>query len=163
MSQQDTVEAISLMIQYAKEILQSAKKMANDAGIQYTLEHDDIHEAVKHLEKPAYEYFKDGAVWCSKALWDACSEEVKLYAALEEVYVLSLERSIHPFPNVNREWAFEMALMKISTSISSGWFREYCWENHYKIKALYDASYIDKFYRALDNGLIGKFKGNSYE
>ena len=128
----------------------------NESSI-YTLDHDSIHEAIKNLEKPAYEYFKDGAVWCSKDLWDACDESVKLFAAYEEIGVLSIERSIHPFPNVDKRWAFDMAHMKLATSISSGWFREYVWENYYKIQAMYNTQYLDKFYDALNNGRIKKF------
>lgn len=128
----------------------------NESSI-YTLDHDSIHDAIKNLEKPAYEYFKDGAVWCSKDLWDACDESVKLFAAYEEIGVLSIERSIFPFPNVNKRWAFDMAHMKLATSISSGWFREYVWENYYKIQEMYSEEYLDKFYDAYENDLIKKF------
>lgn len=123
----------------------------------YTLDHDSIHEAIKNLDKPAYEYFKDGEVWCSKELWDNCDEQVKLFAAYEEIGVLSIERSIHPFPNVDKRWAFNMAHMKLATSISSGWFREFVWENYYKIQEMYSTQYLDKFYDALNNGRIKKF------
>lgn len=128
----------------------------NESSI-YTLNHDCIHEAIKNLETPAYEYFKDGAVWCSKELWDQCSEEVKLFAAYEEIGVLSIERSIFPFPDVDKRWAFNLAHMKLASSISSGWFREFVWENYYKIQAMYSTEYLDKFYDALNNGRIKKF------
>lgn len=128
----------------------------NESSI-YTIDHDSIHEAIKNLDKPAYEYFKDGEVWCSKELWDNCSDEVKLFAAYEEIGVLSIERSIHPFPNVDKRWAFNMAHMKLATSISSGWFREFVWENYYKIQEMYNTEYLDKFYDALNNGRIKKF------
>lgn len=128
----------------------------NESSI-YTIDHDSIHEAIKNLDKPAYEYFKDGEVWCSKELWDNCSDEVKLFAAYEEIGVLSIERSIHPFPNVDKRWAFNMAHMKLATSISSGWFREFVWENYYKIQEMYSTEYLDKFYDALNNGRIKKF------
>lgn len=130
----------------------------NETSI-YTLDHDSIHEAVKNLERPAYTYFQDGEVWCSKKLWDECSPEVKLYAAYEEICVLSLERSIHPYPLVDKRKAFDMAHMKLATSISSGWFREFVWENYYTIQAMYSEDYVWKFYEALAAGKIGKFKG----
>lgn len=126
----------------------------------YTLDHDTIHEAIKNLGKPAYEFFKDGEVWCSKELWDKCDEQIKLFSAYEEIGVLSIERSIHPFPDVDKRWAFNMAHMKLATSISSGWFREYVWENYYKIQEMYNTEYLDKFYDALNNGRIKKFGGN---
>lgn len=127
----------------------------------YTLDHDSIHEAVKHLDKPAYEFFKpdQNEVMCSKDLFFSQSEEVRLLAGLEESYVLSIERSIHPYPNVKRKWAFDTALMKLCTSISSGWFREFCWENYWKIQNMYNAEYVDRFYAALEAGQIKPFKG----
>lgn len=130
----------------------------NSSGI-YTLQHDDIHLAVKHLDKPAYEYFKPDAaeVYTSKELFFKCSREVQLYSVLEEVMTLSLERSIHPFPSVNRRWAFNTAHQKLASSISSGFYREFVWENYHTVQDMYDEKYIDKFYEALHNGQIRKF------
>jgi len=138
---------------------QSKQDFFDNSASIYTLEHDDIHLAVKHLDKPAYEYFKpdDTEVFTSKSMFFTLPKEIQLYAALEEMYVLSLERSIHPFPDVNRKWAFDMAQMKLSTSISSGWFRKFCYDHYDEIQALYDESYVNKFYEALSNGYIKKF------
>lgn len=139
---------------------QSRKDFFDNSASIYTLNHDCIHEAVKHLKRPAYEYYKPDAaeVMTSKEMFFACSEEVRLYGAIEEVMVLSLERSIHPFPNVDRKWAFDMAHMKLATSISSGWFREFVWESYYQVQAMYSEAYIDKFYEALHNGKIKSFE-----
>lgn len=139
---------------------QSRKDFFDNSNSIYTLNHDCIHEAVKHLDRPAYEYYKPDTaeVMTSKEMFFACSEEVRLYGALEEVMVLSLERSIYPFPNVDRRWAFDMAHMKLATSISSGWFREFVWENYYKVQAMYSEAYVDRFYTALYNGRIKSFE-----
>lgn len=145
---------------------QTKDKFFDNATSIYTIDHDSIHEAVKHIERPAYEYFKDDAaeVLCSKDMFFACSERVRLLAGLEEAYVLSIERAIHPYNLVgeDREVAFETALMKLCTSISSGWFREFCWENHHQIDAMYNAEYVDKFYDALHNERILPFKGEPH-
>lgn len=140
---------------------QSKKDFFDNSASIYTLDHDSIHEAVKHLDRPAYEYYKpDSAeVFTSKELFFSIDEQIRLYGAIEEVMVLSLERSIHPFPNVNRRWAFDMAHMKLSTSISSGWFREYVYETYDKVQAMYSEEYVDKFYSALHNGRIKPFEG----
>ncbi len=126
----------------------------------YKYDHDDIHTAVATLDKPAYLYFKpnDSEVQVSKRLWDACSEDVKLRAGLEESYVLALERSLIPSGLLSPKEAFDKALEKVCSSITSGWFREYCWENYDNIQALYDASYVDKFHSALSSGAIRDFK-----
>jgi hypothetical protein len=142
---------------------QSKKDFFDNSASIYTLDHDSIHEAVKHLERPAYEYFKPDAaeVMTSKSMFFATSYEVRLYAALEEVMVLSIERSIHPF-NLTGEklrWAFDMAHMKLATSISSGWFREFVWENYDEVQGMYSEHYVNNFYRALGAGEIKPFEG----
>ena len=44
-----------------------------------------------------------------------------------------------------------MALMKVCTSITSGWFREYAWENYDKVLDLYNElgedDYVQRFQR----------------
>ncbi len=140
---------------------QSKKDFFDNSADIYTLDHDSIHEAVKHLDKPAYEYYKPDAteVNTSKEMFFSVSEEIRLYGAIEEVMVLSIERSIHPFglAGDERRWAFDMAHMKLATSISSGYFREYVWENYDKVQAMYSEGYVDKFYAALEAGRIKPF------
>src|SRR6185437_2136772 len=139
---------------------QSKKDFFSDDGIKYVYDHDSIHEAMKHLEKPAYNYYKpdENEVFCSKDLFFAAPEMVRLLGGLEESYVLALERSQIPF--IGR-WtprrSFEFALMKVCTSITSGWFREYCWENYDKILDLYDDGYVDRFWRAVEAGEVKHF------
>lgn len=131
-----------------------------DDNIKYVYDHDDIHIAVKNLSAPAYTFFKkEGSeVECSKEMFFTCSEETRLYAVLEEAYVLALERSIIPFgDSVNERSAFNMALMKICTSITSGWFREFAWENHDKVSALYNPLFKTWFFEALSNGKVKPF------
>lgn len=140
---------------------QSKKDFFDNSSNIYTLDHDSIHEAVKHFERPAYEYFKPDTaeVMTSKEMFFESGRPVQLFSALEEVMVLSIERSIHPFPNVDRRWAFNMAHMKLSTSISSGWFREFVWENYGVVQSMYSEGYVDKFYKALAAGQIKPFEG----
>jgi hypothetical protein len=142
---------------------QSKKDFFDNSSSIYTLDHDSIHEAVKHFDRPAYEYFKPDAaeVMTSKSMFFACSREVQLYAALEEVMVLSIERSIHPFNLTGDKlrWAFNMAHMKLATSISSGWFREFVWENYDEVQGMYSEYYVNNFYRALGAGEIKPFEG----
>lgn len=141
---------------------QSKKEFFDNSASIYTLDHDSIHEAVKHLPQPAYEYFKPDTaeVMTSKVMFFRCPREVQIYAAVEEVMVLSIERAIHPFKLIGekRRWAFDMAHMKLATSISSGWFREFVWENYYEVQAMYSEEYVDKFYDALHNGRIKPFE-----
>jgi hypothetical protein len=120
-------------------------------------DHDSIHEAVKHLAKPAYTYYqKDNEeVACSKEKFFAVDESVRLYGVLEEAYVLALERSQIPFKEkVDPYKSFCIALMKISTSITSGYFRTFCWENYDKALAMYNSNYVLNFWDKVKSGVV---------
>lgn len=139
---------------------QSKKDFFSDDGIKYVYDHDSIHEAVKHLAKPAYNYYKpdENEVFCSKDLFFQAPEMVRLLGGLEEAYVLALERSQIPFPgHWTPQKSFDFALMKVCTSITSGWFRESCWENYDKIRDLYDDGYVDRFWNAVEEGVVKHF------
>jgi hypothetical protein len=130
-----------------------------DDGIKYVYDHDSIHEAIKNLEHPAYWYFKEekAEVKCSKKIFDEQTEEVKLYSVLEETCVLALERSQIPNrykPVWSPKKSFDFALFKLCTSISSGWWRSYAYENYFKIKSLYDPNYTKIFFEKADAGLV---------
>ncbi len=126
--------------------------------------HDDIHRAVRHLSKPAYEFYQvdDEEVLCSKDKFYSVTEEIRMYGALEEAYVLALER--HQIPNSFKpkpEQSFDIAMMKVCTSITSGWFREYCWENYNRVVDLYQydkPNYVERFKTALAHGEVRPFK-----
>lgn len=129
------------------------------SNVNYTYDHDTIHAAVKMLDRPAYTYYmQDGAeVNCDKTKFYEQPEIVRLYGVLEESYVLALERSVIPFKS-DPDKAFKMALQKVCTSITGGWFREYAWQNYDKVLELYHKSYVDKFNAALSKGEILPFK-----
>ena len=128
-------------------------------NVKYVYDHDTIHAAVKLLDRPAYTYYmQDGAeVNCDKIKFEEQPEIVRLCGVLEESYVLALERSVIPFKS-DPDKAFKMALQKVCTSITGGWFREYAWQNYDKVLELYHKSYVDKFNVALSKGEILPFK-----
>jgi hypothetical protein len=140
---------------------QSKKDFFKGDGIVYKYDHDTIHESVMHLEKPAYMYYKidDEEVLCSKDKWDSVSDEIKKYGVLEESYVLALERSQIPFENeISPRQSFFIALKKVCTSITSGWFREYAYENYPEIAAMYNSNYVTKFKNGVENGTVKPFQ-----
>ena len=131
----------------------------------YVYDHDSIHEAVKHLYVPAYTYFKKEGVdvFCSKKEFELQPLYIRRLAVLEETYVLALER--HQIPNEfkpDRKKSFLMALEKICTSITSGWFREFSWENYYAIKDMFSTNYVNRFHIALGAGEIKPFYPTVY-
>lgn len=151
----------------------TSKEFFNADGIDYVYCHDSIHLTVAlqgvdfgeddylmaHHPKPAYTfYMKEGSeVMTSKEKFMSLPEHIRLYGVYEETCVLALERSQIPH-GLGKEggptarWSFEKALEKVCTSITSGWFREYAWENHAKVMELYENlgenDYVERF---LDN------------
>lgn len=130
----------------------------------YVYDHDSIHEAVALLDRPAYTFYMkdDSEVMTSKEKFMALPEEIKLAGVYEETCVLALERSQIPndFQGVSAEHSFNMALEKVCTSITSGWFREYAWENFHKVQAMYKklgaTDYVKRFKENSD--MIRPFK-----
>lgn len=149
----------------------TSKDFFTGDGVQYVYDHDSIHLAVAldqdhfwhdgatgpvSVGHPAYtQYMKDGSeVMTSKEKFMSVPEQVRLNGVYEESCVLALERSQIPH-GLGKEggpsprWSFEMALMKVCTSITSGWFREYAYENYSNVLDLYNElgenDYIERF------------------
>jgi hypothetical protein len=123
----------------------SKEEFFSDDGVPYVYYHDDIHKAVALFDQPAYEYYRipGKEVLCSKELFFKQPEDIRLAGVIEETYVLALERSQIPSGfTEDPDVSFSIALEKVCTSITSGWFREYAWENYYKIKDLYTPDYV---------------------
>lgn len=128
-------------------------------GVVYTYDHDSIHQAMAQMEKPAYTYYKSdyAEVMCDKNKFFNLSESIRLNGVLEESLTLAAERSQIPFKGkIDPYVSFTMALEKVCTSITSGWFREFAWENYYKVLALYPPDYMDKFWKAAEQGIVKK-------
>ncbi len=138
-------------------------------GVRYVYDHDDIHVAVAHWGRndarpaaratPAYTlYMREGAeVDCDRERFEALPTQIRLWGVLEEAQVLALERSQIPFRGqVTPRWSFDKALMKVCTSITSGWFREFAWEHYDRVQEMYEENYADRFWAAVEAGLVRK-------
>ena len=133
--------------------------------VPYIYDHDSIHEAIALLGEPAYkQYMKDGSeVMTSKEKFFAAPEHVRLLGVYEESCVLALERSQIPFGDeVSPKESFVMALSKVCTSITSGWFREYAWEQYGAVMHFYHAmgedDYVNRF--KSNDHMLRPFKGD---
>jgi len=129
-------------------------------GERYNIfDHDTVHKAVALGDVPAYTLMKDGEVWCSRAKWREMSEDDRLRCLLEEASVLALERSIIPAlflkgqAFMGSEWAFKMALQKICTTITSGFFRDYSIE-HYQQAVDNRPDYVNLFFEGVKQGVV---------
>lgn len=142
---------------------QDKKNFFSQDGVNYIYDHDSIHETVKLFERPAFELVKDGLaeVFLSKDIFfNQIDENIRLATVLEESYTLALER--HQIPlnfTPDRLTSFKIALEKVCTSIASGWWRSYAWENYYKVLSRYDENYVDKFLHERDNGNVKMYRG----
>lgn len=126
----------------------------------YVYDHDDIHMSIKIGDVPAYTRIlaNDSPVNCDYNKFCALEEEYKLACAVEECYTLALERCLIPNTfSVDTLATFKIALMKVCTSVTSGWFREWCWENHDMILRSYNPSFVQKFQSSLEAGSIRNF------
>lgn len=144
----------------------SKKEFFSGDGIDYKYDHDSIHLAVAEMDVPAYDLIKSSKeeVFCSKEQFWSARWEIKLLTVIEEAMVLAIERSLVPHPNVlTPEKAFELALMKVCTSITSGWWREYAWENYYNVKKYFyhrrstGWKYEEQFEKGLREGVVLPF------
>lgn len=137
-----------------------------DDGIQYVWDHDDIHKSVALHEHPAYTYYmKDGAqVDCDKnKFFNVVSQEIRLAGVVEEAAVLAIERSLVPHPGVwTPEYAWKFALAKVCSSITSGWFRQFAYENAPEILRMQPKGYWEKFQKDCQEGKVKPFTGSKY-
>lgn len=154
---------------HRKEVLDSAKahpklnvrkgEFFGDAERYNIFDHDTVHKAVALEDVPAYTLMTDGEVWCSRSKWREMAAEDKLRCLMEEASVLALERSIIPAlflegqSFMGSEWAFKMALQKICTTITSGWFRDYAIE-HYRQAVEHRPDYAKMFFEGVKRGIV---------
>lgn len=136
----------------------------NGDGVKYLYDHDSIHEAVKHLDRPAYTYFKPigSEVMCSREMFELLPLRIRQLAVLEESYVLAAERSQLPFPDGKMKPfdSFVMALEKVCTSITSGWFREFAWNNYFEVLPMYNNNYMARIYQGIKDGVVVPYDPN---
>lgn len=130
--------------------------------VEYRYDHDSIHLAMARGAdgRPAYESFKGdlAEVMVDREKWLALDYDTQLNSVIEEACVLALERSQIPFRGkVDPRRSFEIALEKVCTSISSGWWREFAWENYDNAWARYNPHYVRQFDEALASGIVRPF------
>jgi len=135
-------------------------------GIAYVYDHDSIHASMAIEDVPAYTKFQkaDADIAVDRNRWNALTEQQRLNSVIEESYVLALERSQIPFPGADPEKSFLTALQKVCTNVSSGWWREYAYNNYDAALNLYHetesrrGSYVEKFKTDVISGLVRPFQ-----
>lgn len=124
--------------------------------------HDDLHKAVAYHEQPMYMHLKrdQSSAKCEKDLWDLLHYEYKIKAVQEEAFVIALERFIIPnggeASQEQQQEAFDKALMKICTTLTGGWFREFAVENWPNCRK-FTKDYVGEFQEQLRKDKIRKY------
>lgn len=130
--------------------------------VGYVFEHDDIHEAIKHYERPVYEMMKKdfSKAWCEKDMFHNLPHEYKVRCVQEEAYVIALERYIilRKGHYKDSQLAYKAALQRICTTLCSGFFRDFAVENYFEILNAYSDNYVSKFKEKLFSGLVKKLE-----
>lgn len=127
-----------------------------------TFIHDEIHLIMADYDKPMFEYIKidQDKVACSKQkFFEELSSTERTMCVLEEAYVIALERCIIPMLYEGGEFtdpkvAFDWAVMRICTTLCSGWFRTFAVDDWPRVQFNYDPKYVNKFLTAVDSGKI---------
>lgn len=129
-----------------------------DDGIEYLVEHDDIHVSVAPNGIPAYtHYLKDNEpVLSDMKKFLACPREIQLAGVVQESACLAIERALltNHKNKMTPKQAWIFALAKIMTSITSGKFRKFAFENAFEILKLYPENYWEKFQEDLKSGAV---------
>jgi len=123
--------------------------------------HDDVHRVMSYYDIPLYEKMQSNKdlAKCDENKWRVFPYEDKCKCVLEEAYVIALERKILPMifgggKFYTSDEAFDWALMRICTTLCSGWFREFATNNYFIIKMLYNSEYVEKFLLSLQEQKI---------
>ena len=116
--------------------LKSAKK------IKRNIDHDKLHEIVSYYERPLFERFKKDLSKASldKNLFDNASYEDKKKLVQEEALVIGIERysfvllkmkqyKLNELMKTMYRNSFNLAIKRICTNLTSGWFREFVIDN----------------------------------
>lgn len=130
------------------------EKFFDDKVVKF-IDHDRIHDWMAHKEFPMYTYMqKEGNdVECEKELWEKFSLEDKIKCVLEEAYVIACERVLIPkymrsiklnspsYNDTDVKTAVHWAIMRICTTLCSGWFRKFAVDHHFDIINSIDYDY----------------------
>lgn len=134
--------------------------------------HDDLHLIVSYGQRPIFESLKLDHRYAAlnHGLFKQLAHTDKIKLVREEAYVIGLERIIIPLWNnfkilssLNIDtlpkyrdkylFAYRYAIMRISTDLTKGWFRDFAIENYGEL-ADPDVDYVSKFEQAIANNII---------
>lgn len=128
------------------------KKSQSSVGRIY--DHDSIHTAVSFYGEPLHNRMRPDPLKAatSHRLFRLMSHLDQVRAVQEEAMVIALERILIPALQSSAilaadvvENAYRWAVMRISTTLTAGWFREFAIEHHPEVVALNGYDFVAKF------------------
>lgn len=124
-------------------LMQSVNDFFDDA-VSKIYNHDYLHELVAYYDKPLYTKLQRNPqlAWCDRDLWDKLSYDDKCKCVAEECYVIAIERFISKDWNYSFKLAYNKSLEKVSTTLCSGYFRDFAIDNFASILQLFNAKKI---------------------
>lgn len=115
--------------------------------------HDSIHEVIAYYDEPIYKSTlkSQDSVLCDKEKFEKLSFENKIKMVKEEIFVTALERYLIPSNfKYSINLAYWRSLKKLTTTMSSGWFKFFIIDN-----------FLDLYKN--DDNFIEKFNKNQYK
>ena len=99
--------------------------------VEKMIKHDDIHEMVMFGVVPMYTELKEdqSQATCLQPLFEALTYTQKCQCVMEEAMVLALERYLLPEYERHQQRAYSLALTRVCTTITKGWFRLFAINN----------------------------------
>jgi len=129
------------------------------AALIRAYQHDDLHQATCYGECPLYQKLKDdpSLAYVSGRRFEAMTHLERIRLVREETYAIALERVVIPSIELGRPWdaerAFQHALRRICTNLTTGWFRDFAIENYPEV-CRFDTDFVGRFMEALSRGKV---------
>ncbi|PKY52624.1 hypothetical protein RhiirA4_470375 [Rhizophagus irregularis] len=135
--------------------------MSNDDFLEYEdnlfvqkcISHEDLYELVKYGDHPIYQGLRDGQskVLIKKSLFEKLDYQTKINCIKEVAMVIALERYLIPMISKDQENSYKLALVRICTKLTKGWFHQFAIDNYPRL------SNLDKDLLSIAHNIIEKF------
>jgi len=112
---------------------------ATENSVKNNYSHDVLYALTCYNDVPIYQKLKrdQTKAHVEAGLWNTLSYEKKVKAVREAAFVIALERKIIPAKEKGETWDrfvdFHWALMRISTNLTDGFFKQFALDNYKEI------------------------------
>lgn len=140
------------------KLMQSNEDFFDD-NVKKVYDHDFLHSLYAYEDRPMFERLKKSenfeSAWCEKDLWLQLTPLQRSQCVVEETYVIATERFMVPNGwNFNPKRGYYMALRKVCTTLTSGWFRDYAIDNFPGIYGMFDENKMNEVKNRLESGPV---------